>query len=141
MTYMTETVTKNTTSEISTKFNDYCIDENGIIIIKFKATLKQKVQVLDAQSHVTIVAQMCNGIPRPFLNNMIGFNNLPSVSVINFLAKDKGLHELATAKAIVLNSFVMRVIVNQYIKIVQPKYSIKVFKSEFQAVEWLKQFC
>ena len=127
--------------QISTNYIDYRIDENGILISTFKAKLKDQALVLDAEFHVSMVMQLTEGKPHPILNNLLHFNNLPSPKVINFLGKNQDLHKVSLAKAFVLNSFVLRMIIKQYVKIAVVEYPFQVFKTEKEAVQWLKQYC
>ncbi len=134
-----ETLTNK--KEFSTNYLDYRIDENGILITTFKAKLKDTALILDAEFHVSMVMQLTEGKPHPILNNLLHFNALPSPKIINFLGRNTDLHKVSLAKAFVLNSFVLRMIIKQYVKIAGVKYPFQVFKTEKEAVEWLKEYC
>lgn len=119
-------------------YANYVIDENGFLKVTFNISFGDKISMLDAQGYISIVTQMTNGTPKPFLLNFLKFNNLISPKIISFLAKNDDLQSLSTAKAFVVVSSVYRAILKQYIKIVSKKYPMKVFKTEEEAVVWLK---
>ena len=137
---MTELLEPIKPPEISTKFTEYMVEDSGLINVSFKAKMKQQIKVMDAETHASIMLQLTDGKKRLFLLNFLQFNNLPNPKIIAYLAGSKEIHDVCIAKAVVLNSVAMRVIVRQYIKLVQPNYPFEVFKTELDARTWLKSY-
>lgn len=125
---------------VNTNFADYCLKENGIMQVDFNIKFDDKIKLMDAQLYVSIVVQLCSETPRPFLINCLHFNNLPSFKILKFFAQNKDIQGLPIAKAVVLNSSVVRMIVMQYFKISDNDYPFKIFKSQTEAEDWLKSF-
>jgi hypothetical protein len=130
--------TQDVSKLVKTDFADYFKEDSGILKITFKVRFNQTVNIMDAQSYVSIVVQMAGGKPQPVLLNFLKFSNLPSVKVINFLGKNKDLQNVSGPKAVVLNSYIVRMIFTQYMKVVGNNQPYKIFKTEKEAMSWLK---
>ena len=123
---------------VKTEFVDYSKDDSGILKIVFKARFNQTLKIMDAHSYVSIVVQMSEGKVQPMLLNMLSFSNLPNVKLVKFLAKNEELQSVTGVKAVVLNSYIVRMIYTQYMKFVEVKRPYKIFKTEAEGLAWLK---
>ena len=129
---------QDTSKLVKTAFVDYHKDDSGILKVNFKIRFSQTIKIMDAQSYVSIVVQMSEGKLQPVLLNFLEFSNLPNVKILNFLGKNKDLQKVSGPKAIVLNSYIVRMIITQYMKIVGNSQPHKIFKTEKEAMSWLK---
>ena len=134
----TESNTQSPNKLVKTDFVDYHKEDSGILKINFKIQFNQTIDIIDAQSYVSIVVQMAGGKPQPVLLNFLKFSNLPNVKILNFLGKNKDLQKVSGPKAIVLNSYIVRMIITQYLKIAGNNQPHKIFKTEKEAMSWLK---
>jgi hypothetical protein len=128
---------KTSNKVLQTEFADFKKTDSGILKVNFKVSFNQKITLMDAQAYVTAVVQMAEGKPQPSLINFLNFSNLPSVKIINFLGSNKDLQMVSGPKAVVLNSYIVRMIFTQYMKIAKTNQPYKFFKTEKEAFLWL----
>jgi hypothetical protein len=129
---------RDTKKLLKTKFVDFEKTDSGILKVIFKVNFNQKITLMDAQAYVTAVVQMAEGKKQPSLLNFLNFSNLPSVKIVDFLGKNKDLQNVSGPKAVVLNSYIVRMIFTQYMKIAGNHLPYKIFKTEAEAMSWLK---
>jgi hypothetical protein len=123
---------------MQTDLANFCKYESGILKVDFNVSFNKTIKIIDAQSYVSLVVQLANGKPQPALLNFLNFSNLPSVKIINFLGKNKDLQGVSGPKAVVLNSYIVRMIITQYMKIIGNRQPYEIFKTEKEAMAWLK---
>lgn len=129
---------EGTVKHVQTDYAEFTKYDSGILKINFNVKFDETIELFIAQSYVSIVVQFAKGNRQPVLLNFLNFSNLPSVKIINFLAKSKDLQKVSGPKAVVLNSYIVRMIFTQYMKIVGDDQPFKIFKTEEDANSWLK---
>tara|TARA_B100000508_G_C11465884_1_gene282550 strand:+ start:34782 stop:35051 length:270 start_codon:yes stop_codon:yes gene_type:complete len=80
--------------------------------------------------------EITDGVPRPYMcdNRYItGIVNKEEQAYIN-----DNIGKFATRSALITSSPLIRLLVNSYTSVFKPEVPIRLFKSEDQAIKWLK---
>jgi hypothetical protein len=126
-----------TTSEIFyTRTARIYLDEDGIIrsIAKDGAELTRQ----DAVDGFAIMKQLCGDRKRPFLADM---RPIASADTENREYAARAEHAAYIAAAAVLaDNPITRIITNLFLSVYQPAYPTRMFTSEEEGIEWLRQY-
>ena len=132
------TETNNASSPIlKTRIGSVWIGEDGII--RGVITVPNAEQTLDdAIETVNVIKTLCAGKPYPLLSDV---RNIQSADrdARNYFAREENAH-LILANAVLVGSYVSKMVVNFYLTINKPAFPIRMFTSEAEAIAWLKLF-
>lgn len=109
--------------------------ENDVMI----AVFKPKELTLDIARHcVATRVAAANGEIYPVLIDTRAVKSITK-DARDYFASDEGAQKMKAA-ALLLDSFVGKIMGNFFLQINQPKVPIRIFNSEADAVKWLQQF-
>ncbi|MBL4625491.1 MAG: hypothetical protein JKY42_10180 [Flavobacteriales bacterium] len=130
-------VTKLPYRAISTRVADIFIREDGILQFTFKDDI-----IIDAEDVVAMsgaVEELTQKVKHPMLV-VTGERNGTTRASRNMSLKNTKERDYSLAEGIVINSFPTRIAANFFYKIYSPDHPYQMFKTEEEAVDWLKTF-
>lgn len=123
-------------NEIKTRIAKLWLAEDGVLHYRYDAGTEATLD--DAKEEVAAAVQLSKGIRRPTLVDL-RYMKSASRDARKYYASDDAARAEKVA-ALLIGSPVSRVIGNFYMAIAKPKIQTRLFTSEGEAIEWLKQF-
>jgi len=121
--------------ELDTPYARFNIKE-GILEVSYKKGLIITPEV--AREIIKTRLSFCDGHAYPCLILDEGILEIQK-SARDILSSSEGTSKL-TASALVMGTAYGRIVGNFFIKLTRPSIPVKIFNSESQAIEWLKEF-
>ena len=124
------------TEEIVTQTAKVWLDENGILRV---TSLPGATQTL-AQAHenMSVEVQLSGGKRRPLLVDLRGMKSFDRDARAYYAGQEAAKYQ--SAIALLIGSPLSRVIGNFFIGFNKPAMPTRLFTSELEALEWLKEF-
>ena len=127
---------ENKQNSIKTKKGDVYIDENGILIQKYRKNTDLTLK--DAISDFKVYANLCDGRKLPVLIEM---ENVRSVErdARNYYSSQEATKYI-TAAALLITNPVNRIIGNFYMGLNKTVFPFRLFTHKDKAIGWLKEY-
>ncbi len=107
-------------------------------ILRFKPALNiEQITIADLKELVNVLTDFTNGIPRPYLSD--GSEIAASICKESGFFIGEHAHEFATAVALTERHPLTRFMAHSAMYLKKPNVPIKVFKTENEAIGWLKR--
>lgn len=126
----------NYIQRIQLEFCTVSLREDGIIESRFLTELPYEINPQDVSIIASAISQLSNG-KQVAIINISGLNGTISPEARKVDFNNVSSHTLALA--LVIQELSQRLLANFYFKIKNVDYPVKTFKSEEEAIEWLKQ--
>ncbi|MDP1746494.1 MAG: hypothetical protein Q8L90_13015 [Bacteroidota bacterium] len=119
-----------------TRTNEMFIDDFGILHVKFLGGVI--IDRGDAANNFLLARHLTNGDPVLKLVDARKLFKIKKEARI-FVEKEND-PDIHIAKAILVGSFLTKYIKEFFLRLENPKFPVKIFTSEKEAIEWLKSF-
>lgn len=128
--------TQASSNEITTRTAKLWLADDGIIRKVFLHNADETLQ--DALESEEVIKKLSQDKKRPLLVDFTGLHSMDSAARDYYISERSG--SLLAACGGVTRSMIGRVISNFFIGFNKPPTPVKLFKTEQESIEWLKQF-
>ena len=122
--------------EIVTRIAKIYLGEDSIVRAAYFP--KAEETLTDAKENIAAVAKVSKGQKYPILVDYRKVKSVAREARAYYAGKETA--KVVNAVAILIGSLVSRVIANFFLGLNKPKFPVKLFTSEADAIEWLKGF-
>lgn len=107
-------------------------------IVRFTYFPKVEVTLADAKKSIAVVLKISKGKTQPLFVDSRGIKSMEREARTYYAGEEAA--KAVSACALLIGSPISRVIGNFFLGINKPKFPVKLFTSESEAIEWLRRF-
>lgn len=119
-----------------TRTGETLLGEDGIVRVRMFSGSRERLA--DAKANIAVYDQLCDGRKCPLLIDLNGSHSISQDARRYYSSEEAGKY--ISASALVIGSPVSRVLGSFFLGLNKPAYPVRLFTSEGDALEWLKEF-
>lgn len=112
------------------------LGENGIVQVRLRANTME--DGASARENIAALTEICSGKKRPLLIDMAGSEG--ATHDARLLYSGEAMSRNITALAMLVTTPVTKVVGRFLVTLNKPRHLLRLFTSEEEAIEWLRQF-